>query len=270
MTPTAKVAAIVLAAGPATDVLAVGGSVPSKALLPIGGVPMGVYVLNAVRNCSFVDVTVCVGPQHPSLAGWFDVGVMGGSRLVDSLSLGLGAALATGAEEFLIITADVPWVDGPMVTRFIEGARSQSFASAGLVYAVVERATAVAAFPDQKRTFVKLRDGRFTGGNAVYLRRAAVTGLLPLVDDLYRSRKNPFALARLMGLDTLIALLTGTAAITRLESRASSLLGVEARALISLDAAIAADVDRPAHVPGTGTSKLPTQIAQPRAIRRAT
>ena len=262
MPPHAKVAAVVLAAGPADDTLAVGGAVPTKALLPIGGAPMAVYVLNAIRRCEAVDVTVLVGPQHSALAGWFDVGVPGGERLADSLALGLGAALATGADEFLVITSDVPWVDGPLLTRFLHRARSQEFAGAQLVYAVVEEATAVAAFPQHKRTFVRLKDGRYTGGNAVYLKSAAVAGLLPLIDNLYRARKNPFALAGMMGLDTLFALVTGSASIARLERRASSLLGVEARALISLDAAIAADVDKAAHVPGAGSGELPAPVGE--------
>jgi len=263
MSQATKVAAVVLAGGSATDVLAVGGSVPSKALLPIGGEPMAAYVLAAIRRCAGVDVTVLVGSQHATLNGWFDIAVPGGSRLVDSLSLGLGAALAAGADEFLLITADVPWVDGPVLTRFLDAARAPEFATADLVYAVVEKASALAAFPNQKRTFARLKDGRFTGGNAVYLKRAAIAGLLPLIDDLYRSRKNPFALARLMGLDTLVALATGTASIARLERRALRLLGSEARALISTDAAIAADVDRPAHVPGAGDGRLPAPIGSP-------
>jgi CTP:molybdopterin cytidylyltransferase MocA len=264
-------AAIVRAGGPADDALAVGGAVPSKALLPIGGEPMAVYVLAAVRDCPAIDWTVLVGPQHASLDGWYDVCVPGGSRLVDSLSLGLGAALAAGAEEYLIITADVPWVDGPTLTRFLDAARAQEHAAADLVYAVVEKATATAAFPGQERTFVTLTDGRFTGGNAVYLKRAAIAGLLPLIDDLYRARKNPFALARLMGIDTLFRLATGTASIAQLERRARRLLGVEARALISADAAIAADVDRPAHVPGAGDGRLPAPpvVGGPHAPRGA-
>jgi molybdopterin-guanine dinucleotide biosynthesis protein A len=260
----ATLAAIVLAGGSASDALAVGGAVPSKALLPIGGEPMAVYVLAAVRECLDVDVTVLVGPQHVALDGWYDVCVPGGTRLVDSVSLGLGAAIGAGAQEFLVITADVPWVDGPMLTRFLSGARAQELAGADLVYGVVERATAIAAFPGQERTYVKLKDGRFTGGNAVYLKRAAIGGLLPLIDDLYRARKNPFALAAMMGIDTLFALATGTASIAQLERRARRLLGVEARALISADAAIAADVDRPAHVPGAGDGRLP---APPKAFR---
>lgn len=269
MPERATLAAVVLAGGPAGDALAVGGAVPSKALLPIGDQPMAKYVLAAIRQCSAVDATVYVGPTQPQLDGWYDHVVPGGSRLTDSLSLGLGAALATGAREFLVITADLPWIDGEALTRFLAGARALGSDGAELVYAVVEKATALAAFPEQERTFVKIADGSFTGGNAVYLRASAIGGLLPAIDALYRGRKNPLALAGMMGLKTIFGLVTGTATIAGLEARAQRLLGVRARALISQDAAIAADVDRPAHVPGSGSGRLPPaplddRVAAPR------
>lgn len=257
MPEAAKLAAVVLAGGPPGDVLAVGGAVPSKALLPIGGRPMAQYVLAATRQCQAIDTTVYVGPTQPVLDDWYDHVVPGGSRLIDSLTLGLGAALATGADEFLIVTADLPWIDGGVLTRFVAGARSLALDGAELVYAIVAKATALAAFPDQERTFVRLNDGTFTGGNAVYLRATAIGGLLPAIDSLYRARKNPLALAGKMGLTTIVTLITGTATIARLEARAHQSLGVRARALISPDAAIAADVDRPAHVPGSGSGRLP-------------
>lgn len=231
---------------------------PAKALLPIGGHPMAAYVLAALRRCAAIDMTVYVGPTDVALRGAYDVHVPAGARLTDSLALGVGAALGAGATAFLVITADVPWVDGPMLDRFMAAARSGEHGAAQLVYAVVERDTARAAFPWQERTFVRLRDGRFTGGNVVYATSDAIVALLPLIDALYGARKNPFALAGMLGVDTLFGLVTGSASIAQLERRASRLLGVEARAFVSPDAALAADVDRPAHVPGAVDPSLPT------------
>lgn len=218
---------------------------------------MAAYVLDAVRRCAAIDLTVYVGQTDVSLQGGYDVHVPPGARLTDSLALGVGAAMGAGATAFLVITADVPWVDGSMLDRFMAAARSGGREAAQLVYAVVERDTALAAFPGQERTFVRLRDGRFTGGNVVYATSEAIVALLPLIDSLYRARKNPFALAGMLGFDTLLALVTGSASIARLERRATRLLGVDARALVSPDAALAADVDRPAHVPGAIDPSLP-------------
>jgi hypothetical protein len=120
-----------------------------------------------------------------------------------------------------------------------------------LVYPVVREADALARFPDQPRTFVRLRDGRFTGGNAVLLTRAAITALLPVLDAAFHARKRPWDLARLVGIGTLFGLLTGTARIARSRRASSAILGVRARGVRCPDAAIAADVDDPAHLPAT-------------------
>ncbi len=212
------------------------------------------YVLEALRASRGVGQVVYVGATLPSLAHLYDALVPAGVRLVDSLALGLGAASVFGAHKMLLCTSDVPWITGAMVDRLLSLAPE----NAGLVYPVVTKEAAERDFPEQRRTFVKLRDGRFTGGNLVLLEAAAVPALLPLIDAAYRARKNPLALASMIGLKTLAALVTGTASIAGLEARVSGLLGVPARALVTDDAALAADVDDLSHVPGALSSRLPT------------
>src|SRR5690606_30758671 len=122
-------------------------------------------------------------------------------RLVDSLAVGLGAALGLGAASVLLLSADVPWIDGPMIDRFVD--RCAAAEPADLYYPVVSEAAYQRRFPDHERTFVRLRDGRFTGANLALLSRDAVPSLLPLIDRVYRGRKNPVTLASIMGVDVL-------------------------------------------------------------------
>ena len=100
------------------------------------------------------------------------------------------------------MTADIPWWDAEGVEAFVTYAPVVD-----LVYPVVREADALARFPDQPRTYARLRDGRLTGGNAVLLGPRAVTRLLPVVDAAFHARKRPWALAELVGFGTLIALL---------------------------------------------------------------
>jgi molybdopterin-guanine dinucleotide biosynthesis protein A len=261
------VTAVVLAGGDASDRIAREAGVGAKALLPIGDRPMGAYVLGALRDCAAVRTIVYVGAASTRLTPSYDVRVEAGARFVDSLALGLGAAMAVTDGDprarFLLMGADVPWVTGAMLERFLLAADALQQAQAGprsgvdLVYPVVPRDVAEAQFPHQRRTFVRLRDGSFTGGNVVLLRASVVPRLLPLIDRVHRARKNPAALAAIVGWDVLFSLLLGTASIDALERRVSRLLDAPARALVTRDAAIAADVDRPAHVPGTTQDAMP-------------
>lgn len=245
--------AVVLAAAGAGDPLMAQAGVASKALFPLGEKPLVAYLLAALRESRTVAEVVLVGPTTGALEGLFDHVVPGGARLVDSLALGLGAALTTGSRRLLVCAADVPWVTGAMIDRFVASAP----AGAAVVYPVVSEAAATRDFPSQRRTYVRLREGRFTGGNLVLLDAAAVGAVLPLIDRAYNGRKNPLALAAMVGWGTLLALITGTATVAALEARVSRLLGGPAKALITDDAALAADVDDLSHVPGTVSPDLP-------------
>lgn len=241
------VTAVVLAGGDAGDALAVSAGVPAKSLLPVAGRPLASYVLDALQASGSVGEIVYVGPTDQELAAYEVVHVPAGRRFEDSLALGLGAALGRGAERMLVATADLPWITPEAVTRFLDSA---SALEADVVYPIVAEETMQAAFPEQRRTYVRLRDGRFTGGNLALLTAEGVTGVLPLVSRAFRSRKNPVAMASIIGLDVAVGLASGGASLASLEARASHLMRVPGRALRSEDASLAADVDRLDHLPG--------------------
>ncbi len=237
---------MVLGGGEPTDRMASEAGVEAKALVPLDGTPMGAYVLAALRGCPEVGGIVYVGPVNVRLRGLYDVHVPAGTRLVDSLALGLGAALAHApAGRLLVLTADIPWITSEGLSAYLRAAPA-----AELVYPAVTEAAATAQFPHQRRTYARLREGRLTGGNAVLLDAAAVPRLLPFIDRAFRARKNPLALAALFGFDVLVALLMGRASIPQVERRLRRLSGIDARALVTDDAALAADVDRASHLPG--------------------
>lgn len=236
------VVALVLAGGGPEDRLARAAGVRAKALVPVGGEPLAGFTLRALAGSRRVERVVYVGELPPGLAAGVDAHLPGGARLVDSLALGMGAALATlpGAP-VLLVTADLPWLEAGALDRFVAAA-----VGADLAYPIVEESVARAAFPGQRRTWVRLRQGRFTGGNAMLVSPAIVPNLLVFVDRVYSARKNPLRLSGLLGLSTIAAVVSGRADLSQLEERVAALLGARAvRAVVSPDAGLAADVDRP-------------------------
>jgi molybdopterin-guanine dinucleotide biosynthesis protein A len=238
-----RVTAVLLAGG-GNDPLAAHAGVPSKALVPMAGQPMAAWVLRALESSSTVANVIYVGDGLGELGPSRAQAVPAGVGYAQSLALGIGAALATrpGAP-LLVSTADIPWLTPEAVDRFVSAA-----GSADLAYPVVSEKAALTEFPTQRRTFVRLRQGRFTGGNLMLLRPALVGPLLDLIDRVYRARKNPFALAGLVGPGTLLALLLGRADLRELERIVSDRLGGVARAVACSDACLAADVDRIEHL----------------------
>jgi molybdopterin-guanine dinucleotide biosynthesis protein A len=241
-----KAVAVVLGGGSSRDPLALAAGVPAKALVSVSGRLLGSYVIDALHGSELIDGIVYVGPLTRELRSRVDYAVPAGNRFVDSLALGFGAALAMrpGAR-VLVTTADLPWLQAEALDRFI----GNSPAAAQLTYPIVPAAAALAAFPQQKRTFVKLRDGRFTGGNQMLVSAEVIPAFLELIDRVFAARKNPVALSSLLGSDVLLALLLGRASLQQLEARVSARLNARVAAVISEDVCLAADVDRPEQLP---------------------
>lgn len=236
--------AVVLAGGGTGDALARAHGALCKALVPVGGKPMAAHVLAALTACDSVSRVVYVGERFGGLDLCNVDVVPPGLGYSQSLALGLGAALALDpAAPLLVVTADVPWLTPQAIDRFVTAS-----AGAQLAYPIVSAQAALRDFPGQRRTFVKLRQGRYTGGNLLLLHPSLTAPFLALIERAYRARKNPAALATLVGPRTLLAFITGRAEIPTLERIVGQRLGGVVRAVVSEDACLAADVDRPEHL----------------------
>ncbi|HEX7022534.1 MAG TPA: nucleotidyltransferase family protein [Trueperaceae bacterium] len=243
---SSRVTAVVLGGGDAGDPLAQAAGVAAKALVPYQGKPLAHYVLEALAVSGVVDDCVYVGPP-PALentAGTLACRVVpAGHSLAASLAIGLEASLARGPARLLVVTADLPWLSGEAVAHFVRQAPTTA-----LVYPIVSRRSALAQFPGQRRTFVRLREGSFTGGNLLLIEPDVVHALLPLLERAYRARKNPLALASLLGPRILAGFLTGRLGVPVLEARVSRLLGAGARAFETPHACLGADADKTEHL----------------------
>lgn len=241
----APVTAVVLGGG-GGDALSKAAGVPAKALVPFGGRPLASYVLDALRESSRVGQVVYVGEATPAIVAQADRVFPAEDTFLGSFSAGVGAALGVAPHNpALVLSADLPWLTGAAIDDFVRAAEASG---AALAYPIIRREVALAQFPGQARTFVKLKDGRFTGGNLMLLATEAVPVLLPFIERAYRGRKNPLALARLFGPDFIVRLAFGRLEVAAVERRAERILGVRVRALPTPHAGIGADVDKPEHL----------------------
>ena len=231
-----------LGGGDPGDPFAAAHGVNVKPLIPVGGVPMALHVLRALRGSDRVGRVAYVGPTTPDLDPLIDIRVTDHGTLLSNLEAGVEAlrdlGLAPG-ERVLVVTADVPMLRPEEIRDVLDSAPD-----AGLVDPVVRREVCEAAYPGVKRTYARLKDGTFTGGNLFLLDPALIGQFLPRLREVLAARKAPLKLAGLIGWDVLLRLLTGRLSIRRLEEKVSGLLGVKARALITPHAAVGTDVDK--------------------------
>jgi GTP:adenosylcobinamide-phosphate guanylyltransferase len=234
--------ALILAGGetPADVAAVTGGS--DRAMMPIQGRPMIAWVLDALRATAGIDRIAVVGStdtqaEVTALAPE-TITLPAGDRMTDNAIAGMRAL---GSASVLICTCDIPLVSAATFNQFISSAEQKGLAAA---YPIVRRETAMAAFPGGRRTFATLRDGTFTGGNAVIVPGEAIERLSVLLDSAYRARKNPLGLVKLLGPQMFIKAATKRLSIADIEQKMTQILGCRTGAITMTDASIAFDIDK--------------------------
>jgi molybdopterin-guanine dinucleotide biosynthesis protein A len=213
---------------------------PVRGLIPIRRKPMIGYVLDALQASPSIGEIVAVGPDALAKA-------LPGARLLpegaDLLSnIQAGLAAVSGAPYALLLTADIPFLTPEALEDFV----SRGLESGGDVcYPIIPQAASEARFPGMKRTYVRLNEGRFTGGNMMLVRVDFFRKMEHLVSEAYGLRKKPLRLAQRVGLGLMIRLLIGQLRILHAETRIGRILGGKVRAVVTEYAEIGADVDKP-------------------------
>jgi 2-phospho-L-lactate guanylyltransferase (CobY/MobA/RfbA family) len=205
---------------------------------PLAGRPLAFWPTEALRAVPGCERVAVVGPSvHPAA-----LVVPPGASLADNLRRGVAALRPAPDDEVLAVTGDAALVTSEALAAFLAASRATG---AAVTYPVVPQAAMAAAFPGSRRTYVRVADGTFTGGNACYLRPQAVEAVCRQLEALYAARKNPLRLAAFFGLGTVLALLAGRARIARLEAVAARRLGLAVRAVVCPQAVLGVDVDKP-------------------------
>ena len=237
-----------LGGGDPGDPFAAAHGVAVKPLVLLAGQPMALYVLQALRACPEVGRVAYVGPVPAGGEDLIDLRVTDHGTLLGNLEVGVAALRVPEdrrtlgvPERVMVITADIPMLSASMLSEVLRSAPD-----AGLVYPVVRKEDCERAYPGVKRTYARLQDGTFTGGNLFLIDAALVGQFLPRLREVLAARKQPLKLAALIGPLVLLRMLTGRLSIEGLQERVGEILGVKARALVTPHAAVGTDIDKDA------------------------
>lgn len=239
--------AIILAGGESSSELKKIAPYDNEALIIIGNYPMIYFVYHAVRKCPAIRKIVVSGPADslrnilPREENLFFVA--GGENAVESFANAAAFLKKEGAtEKLLIMPTDIPFINEEAVADFLN--RSQQ-SDDDFYYPITSQEINEEAFPGVRRTYVRLRDGIFTGGNLFLLRSELIDDILDLLLKLVTRRKNPLAMARIFGLGLVWKFITRTLDISTAEKRFFQVTGIRGKAIISPYAQIGVDVDKP-------------------------
>ncbi len=235
--------AVVLAGGTDQGELAEQTGVSYRPLLEVGGRLIIQRVLAALRGAISVGRVVLVAPDPVQEAAGdeaVDIRVLASDSFVANIVNGV-AATSSEADSVLVITGDLPLLTPAAVNDL---AAQAATLQADVVYPIIPRESSERSFPGGKRTYVKLREGVFTGGNGMVLSRDFVRRRQDLINRLYESRKKPLKLAGLFGMRFIIGLLTGRLTLAQLEARAGRIINGRVAAVITPYPELGFDVDK--------------------------
>jgi molybdopterin-guanine dinucleotide biosynthesis protein A len=218
----------------------------SKALLDIAGRPMLAWVLDALARANSIDRVILVGLEpSPELEVERPAAVVPDQgSLFGNLLAGVDALLSLdpAAEQMAVCSGDIPLIEPFMVDDYLALCGDVSI---DVYYAIVERSVMEARFPGSRRSYVRLTDGEFAGGDIFVARPAIAYSRRQLWSELTDMRKHALRQARRVGVRTLLRLLLHRLSLAEAERRASIAFGVIGRAVVAPYPELGMDVDKP-------------------------
>lgn len=235
--------AIVLAGG-TNQKMRMDGVPTQEALLEIDGKPMLLWVLDALLASKNVNRILVAGsvtalepldfPDRVQL-------VPGGGSIMDTLANGVQAMRSL--DKVLVVTTDVPLLTPDAVDDFCLQCTHQT---ADLYYPVVTKSAMQKKFPGSERTYVKLQDGIFTGGNLLLVNPIIIPRCMEIARKVTENRKQPWRLVSLLGWGILLKFILGFLSVEVARRRLSEILKMQGCVVLSEYAEIAMDIDKAA------------------------
>jgi GTP:adenosylcobinamide-phosphate guanylyltransferase len=236
--------AVVLAGGEEHGPLREITGLAYRPLIEVGGRLLADRTLEAMRAAQQVERVALVCPEAVARAvapGLFDATAPAGGGFADNILSGADALGAQG--RVLVATADLPF----LTPGALDDLAARALATdAALVYPVIRRQTCEARFPGASRTYVRLREGTFTGGNVVVADVDVLRRRRDLIRRIFGCRKNPMRLAGVLGLGFVLGLALGRLGLEQIERRGAEILQAPVAALETEYPEIGFDVDKPA------------------------
>jgi len=228
------------------DPLALAMGVERKSLIPVAGKPMVYWVVKALRDSPHVNQIYIVGitPEDDVDFGTEVIYIPNQNAHFDNVMIGIDTVHKQQPDaEFLIMASgDIPTLKTSTVDWFVETCEG---IDADVFYSVVEKSVMESAFPDSRRSYIPVVEGKLCGGDLFFVRIAAVHANEPLLRELLAKRKSPWKQARLLGFNIIIKFLFHRLSIKDAEALGQRLAQVEARVIISPYPDLAMDVDKP-------------------------
>jgi GTP:adenosylcobinamide-phosphate guanylyltransferase len=236
---------------PGTDLLAAHFGMPLKALVPIAGEAMLSRVARTLVDHPAIARVIVLAQDPAALTADADTAWLAQHAAIAFETAGAsvsGAIIdAVGRHPqgypFLVTTADHPLLDAAMIDAFLAPARA---AGTDIAVGLVEKRVLEAAYPGNKRTWLRFRGGAYSGANLFLLAAPPALAALNLWRTIEQQRKKGRAVIGAFGPLILLGVALRLFSLRSALIRAGHRLGLTAAAIEIPIAEACIDVDKPA------------------------
>ena len=259
MSETSAFSTILLAGDRVADPLAEVSPCNRKALLSINGQPMILHVLDTLMSTPSIGSITVVANRIREISDYPAVRIWSSScdhRDLIRYFEGAGSPAASVAaalealpfqEAILVATADNPLLTVQTLEKFCQAVFTLD--DVDVAVGVATEHDIRAAFPNARRTFIRLKGGGYSGCNLFALMSGAASTAATIWCEVEGRRKRPWRLISYFGFATLIRAMLGQLDLDAAFTAASRAMCLKARAVVLDDPIAAMDVDRLEHIP---------------------
>jgi GTP:adenosylcobinamide-phosphate guanylyltransferase len=214
-----------------------------KALLQIAKKYMIEYLIQSLKDSGCVSNIYVVGDEilHQAIGHEVNGIIKPESSIISNLKKGI-ETIGDYNTPVIICTSDIPMVSGEAILDFVEKSTSSGL---DFIYPIIDKKLNDEKYPEVKRTYVKIKEGTFTGGNIIYMNPKIVGKVTNKAELLIKYRKKPFKMGQVLGFMFLIKLLFGKVSIPSARKKVDKMFGIKADALLTQYPEIGNDVDKP-------------------------
>jgi GTP:adenosylcobinamide-phosphate guanylyltransferase len=235
--------ALVLAGAKEKGPLEIAENVDNKALIMLNNRPMIDYIVDVLNNSENIDRILVVGPKnelYPYIGKKVDEILNPGNSILRNMEIGLN--FFNSADNLLLLTSDIPLITPEAIDEFLEICTKRK---ACIGYPIITKENIVKKYPETERTYVKMKEGIFCGGNIVFFKPEVFFQKKKLIKELFDNRKATWKYVKILGLKFIIKFLFKTLTLEEVEKRVTDIFGYNSIAAMISYPEIMIDLDKP-------------------------
>lgn len=235
--------ALILAGTKEKGPLEIAENVDNKALIMLDGRPMIDYIVDALNSSENIDRILVVGPKNelnPYIGKKVDEILNPGNSILGNMEIGL--IFFNSTDNLLILTSDIPLITHEAIDEFLEICTKRK---AYIGYPIITKENIVKKYPETERTYIKMKEGIFCGGNIVFFKPEVFFKNKKLIKELFDNRKSTWRYVKILGLKFILKFLFKTLTLEEIEKRLTGIIGYNSIAAMISYPEIMIDLDKP-------------------------